>query len=93
MSASNQLSPGVVIQERDLTTVTAPVGLNVGVLAAPFTQGPVEEIVEIASERSLVNIFGEPNDYNNNQDCAIITADGWFDENCSLEKGFVCQAR
>jgi hypothetical protein len=64
MSASNQLSPGVVIQERDLTTVTAPVGLNVGVLAAPFAQGPVEEIVEIASERSLVNYFGEPNDYN-----------------------------
>jgi len=64
MSASNQLSPGVVIQERDLTTVTAPVGLNVGVLAAPFAQGPVEEIVEIASERSLVNTFGEPNDYN-----------------------------
>ena len=64
MSASNQLSPGVVIQERDLTTVTAPVGLNVGVLAAPFAQGPVEEIVEIASERTLVNVFGEPNDYN-----------------------------
>jgi hypothetical protein len=64
MSASNQLSPGVVIQERDLTTVTAPVGLNVGVLAAPFAQGPVEEIVEIASERSLINVFGEPNDYN-----------------------------
>jgi len=64
MSASNQLSPGVVIQERDLTTVTAPVGLNVGVLAAPFAQGPVEEIIEIASERSLVNYFGEPNDYN-----------------------------
>ena len=64
MSASNQLSPGVVIQERDLTTVTAPVGLNVGVLAAPFAQGPVEEIVEIGSERSLVNLFGEPDDYN-----------------------------
>ncbi|WLW37056.1 tail sheath monomer [Synechococcus phage S-MS29] len=64
MSASNQLSPGVVIQERDLTTVTAPVGLNVGVLVAPFAQGPVEEIVEIGSERSLVNLFGEPNDYN-----------------------------
>lgn len=64
MSASNQLSPGVVIQERDLTTVTAPVGLNVGVLAAPFAQGPVEEIIEIGSERSLVSLFGEPNDYN-----------------------------
>ena len=64
MSASNQLSPGVVIQERDLTTVTAPVGLNVGVLVAPFAQGPVEEIIEIGSERSLVQTFGEPNDYN-----------------------------
>ena len=64
MSASNQLSPGVVIQERDLTTVTTPVGLNVGVLAAPFSQGPVEEIVEITSERQLAATFGEPNDYN-----------------------------
>ena len=64
MSASNQLSPGVVIQERDLTTVTTPVGLNVGVLAAPFSQGPVEEIVDISSERQLVNTFGEPDDYN-----------------------------
>ena len=64
MSASNQLSPGVVIQERDLTTVTTPVGLNVGVLAAPFAQGPVEEIVEISSERQLASVFGEPNDNN-----------------------------
>ena len=64
MSASNQLSPGVVIQERDLTSVTSPVGLNVGVLAAPFTQGPVEEIVDVASERQLVNTFGEPDEYN-----------------------------
>ena len=62
--ASNQLSPGVVIQERDLTTVTTPVGLNVGVLAAPFNQGPVEEVVEISSERQLVEVFGEPDDYN-----------------------------
>ncbi len=64
MSASNQLSPGVVIQERDLTTVTTPVGLNVGVLAAPFAQGPVEEIVEVSSERQLASVFGEPNDNN-----------------------------
>ena len=62
--ASNQLSPGVVIQERDLTVVTTPVGLNVGVLAAPFAKGPVEEIVTVSSERQLVNVFGEPNDYN-----------------------------
>ena len=64
MSVSNQLSPGVVIQERDLTAVTTPIGLNVGVLAAPFTKGPVEEIFEVSTERDLVSVFGEPNDYN-----------------------------
>ena len=64
MGVSNQLSPGVVVQERDLTTVTAPAGFNIGVLAAPFAQGPVEEIVQIASERSLVSVFGEPNEIN-----------------------------
>ena len=64
MSVSNQLSPGVVIQERDLTAVTTPIGLNVGVLAAPFTKGPVEEIFEVSTERDLASVFGEPNDYN-----------------------------
>ena len=57
MSASNQLSPGVVIQERDLSTVTTPSAFNVGVIAAPFNRGPVEEIVDISSERQLVNIL------------------------------------
>jgi len=64
MGVSNQLSPGVVVQERDLTTVTAPAGFNIGVLAAPFSQGPVEEIIQIASERGLVSTFGEPNEHN-----------------------------
>jgi len=64
MGVSNQLSPGVVVQERDLTTVTAPSGFNIGVLAAPFSQGPVEDIIQISSERGLVSTFGEPNEYN-----------------------------
>ena len=64
MGVSNQLSPGVVVQERDLTTVTAPSGFNIGVLAAPFSQGPVEDIVQVSSERGLVSTFGEPNEYN-----------------------------
>ena len=64
MSASNQLSPGVVIQERDLSTVTTPSAFNVGVIAAPFNRGPVEEIVNVSTERQLVNIFGEPDDQN-----------------------------
>ena len=62
--AANQSSPGVVIQERDLTTITTLSTANVGVIAAPFEQGPVEEIVDIANERQLADVFGKPNDNN-----------------------------
>ena len=62
--AANQSSPGVVVQERDLTTITTLSTANVGVLAAPFELGPVEEIVEISSERDLADKFGKPNEYN-----------------------------
>tara|TARA_B100002019_G_scaffold80469_1_gene69465 strand:+ start:985 stop:3237 length:2253 start_codon:yes stop_codon:yes gene_type:complete len=62
--AANQLSPGVVVQERDLTTITTSSTTNVGLMAAPFELGPVEQIVEIGSERELVDQFGKPNDNN-----------------------------
>ena len=62
--AANQSSPGVVVQERDLTTITTLSTANIGVLAAPFEQGPVEEIVNISNERNLTDVFGKPNDNN-----------------------------
>jgi len=62
--AANQSSPGVVIQERDLTTITSLSTANVGVLAAPFELGPVEEVVDVSTEKGLVELFGEPNEYN-----------------------------
>ena len=62
--ATAQNSPGVVFQERDLTTTSSVPTANVGVIAAPFDKGPVEEIVEVVSERDLAEKFGEPNDYN-----------------------------
>ena len=62
--AANQSSPGVVVQERDLTTITSLSTANVGVLAAPFELGPVEEVVDVSTEKGLVELFGEPNDYN-----------------------------
>ena len=62
--ASNQSSPGVVVQERDLTTISTLSTANVGVIAAPFELGPVEEVIQIGSERELVAQFGEPNDNN-----------------------------
>ena len=51
--AANQSSPGVVVQERDLTTVSTVSTANIGVIAAPFELGPVEEIIEVSGERQL----------------------------------------
>ena len=62
--AANQSSPGVVFQERDLTTITTLSTANIGLLAAPFTKGPVEEIVQISNERELADTFGKPNENN-----------------------------
>ena len=62
--AANQLSPGVVVQERDLTTITTASTENIGLMAAPFELGPIEQIIEVGSERDLVDQFGKPNDYN-----------------------------
>jgi len=62
--ASTQLSPGVVVIERDLTTVANTVVDNVGVIAGAFEKGPVEEVVDISSEKQLLSVFGKPNDQN-----------------------------
>ena len=62
--AANQSSPGVVVQERDLTTITSLSTANIGVLAAPFELGPVEEVTQVSTEKGLVELFGEPNEYN-----------------------------
>ena len=62
--ASNQLSPGVVVLERDLTTVANQVTDNVGVIAGAFEKGPVEEVTDVVSEKDLLARFGKPNDQN-----------------------------
>jgi phage tail sheath protein FI len=63
--ASTLLSPGVAIQERDLTLGSIEsVEVNVGAFAGPFTQGPVLEPVRISSEAQLLEVFGEPTNAN-----------------------------
>ena len=64
MPAAAQLSPGIQIVERDLTTSARLPATNIGFYAGPFEQGPVEEIVDISSETQFEAIFGKPNDYN-----------------------------
>ena len=54
------VSPGLQIREIDQTTAVPAVSTTIGALAGAFNWGPVEEIVNIGSERELVSIFGEP---------------------------------
>ena len=53
--ASTLLSPGVEIQERDLTLGSIEtVEVNVGAIAGPFSKGPVLTPVRISSEACLL---------------------------------------
>ena len=62
--ASTQLSPGVVVLERDLTNVVNATVDNVAAIVGSFEKGPVEQITSITSEQKLLAIFGRPNEYN-----------------------------
>jgi hypothetical protein len=62
--AATQSSPGIVIQERDFTTVTNVSTPSVGVISGPFERGPINEVVTITSEKNLLATFGKPNDFN-----------------------------
>ena len=66
--ASTLLSPGVEIQERDLTVGSIEtVEVNVGAIAGAFSKGPVLKPVRITSESQLIEQFGEPTDSNANE--------------------------
>lgn len=62
---ASQLSPGIIVQERDVTnsrlqqTIT-----NVAALAGPFSTGEVGVAKLITNEKELVQYFGKPNDNN-----------------------------
>ena len=55
-----QVSPGVVVQEKDLTNVIPAVATTIGAIAGQFSQGPMDEVVSISSEKELVETFGKP---------------------------------
>jgi len=59
-----QVSPGVLVQERDLTRIIPAVSTSIGAFAGQFSKGPLDEVVSISSEQELVDTFGKP-DTNN----------------------------
>lgn len=67
---ASQISPGIILKERDITTATI-VGAQAltGALATTFTKGPVDRITSISSQREFIDTFGLPVEQN---------AEDWF---------------
>src|SRR5210317_1893413 len=59
-----QVSPGVLVQEKDLSRIIPAVSTSIGAFAGEFRRGPVDEIVAISSEQELVDTFGKPDSNN-----------------------------
>ena len=56
-----QVSPGVLVTEKDLTNVIPAVSTTAGGIVITAEKGPVDEITTIGSEQELVEVFGKPN--------------------------------
>ncbi len=59
-----QVSPGVLVQEKDLTRIIPAVSSSSGAFAGQFSKGPLDEVVSIGSESELVSTFGKPDSSN-----------------------------
>ena len=55
-----QVSPGVLVQEKDLTRIIPAVSTSTGAFAGEFRKGPLDEVTTISSEQELVSVFGKP---------------------------------
>ena len=58
------VSPGVQVNEVDLTNVVPAVATSIGAICGPFQKGPVSSVTDISSEEQLVKVFGKPNSDN-----------------------------
>lgn len=62
---ASQISPGVVIKERDLTAGTVVNSSAVSAaIVTTFQKGPINEVTTISSQRELLETFGTPGDSN-----------------------------
>lgn len=59
-----QLSPGVVVKEKDFSTIVPAVATSAGAFVGKFGWGPIEDVVQIVSENNLAERYGTPNDDN-----------------------------
>jgi hypothetical protein len=62
---ASQVSPGVVIRERDLSNAVVTGALAIrAAFASTFRTGPVGKIINVNSERELIDTFGTPAEAN-----------------------------
>jgi len=59
-----QLSPGVLVVEKDLTNIIPAVATSTGAFVGAFQWGPVLDPTLVSSENQLVARFGKPTDGN-----------------------------
>lgn len=59
-----QLSPGVLVNEVDLTTIAPAVSTSVGAIAGVFAWGPVNTPTLVTTESQLIQDFGRPTNRN-----------------------------
>ena len=53
-----QVSPGVLVTEKDLTNVIPAVSTTSGGIVLTAEKGPIDEITTISSEKELLDNFG-----------------------------------
>ena len=62
---ASQVSPGIVLKERDLSNVVVTGALQItAAVASSFAKGPVGKVVNINTQKELVSVFGTPVDAN-----------------------------
>jgi hypothetical protein len=62
---ASQVSPGIVIKERDISNAVIVGAQQItAAFASTFQKGPINQIVNINSQKQLVDVFGRPADAN-----------------------------
>lgn len=62
---ASQVSPGIVIKERDLSNAVITGAQQItAAFASTFQKGPINQIVNISSQKQLIDVFGKPADTN-----------------------------
>ena len=53
-----QVSPGVLVKEKDLTNVIPAAATTIGAIAGQFSQGPIDEVTSISTYTRMDNYDG-----------------------------------